>query len=47
MTHISRAYPIPLYYRIENGGLQAGDRIPTEDELCKKYGTTGPIYELN
>ncbi len=38
--------PIPVYLRIEqdiralidSGALRAGDRIPTEDELCGRYG---------
>lgn len=42
----SPVLPIPAYLRIEqdvrdlidSGDLRAGDRIPTEDELCSRYG---------
>lgn len=42
---IERDIPIPLHYQlktlikrqIDSGALQPGDRLPTEQELCKRY----------
>ena len=46
MAEINQKIPIPIYYQlkqlikeqIERGELQPGDQIPTEDELCRRYG---------
>lgn len=46
MTGIDRASPIPIYHqlkslirgRIESGHWRPGDRLPTEHELCERYG---------
>ena len=46
MAEINPKIPIPIYYQlkqlikeqIEGGELQPGDQIPTEDELCRRYG---------
>ncbi|MBN1179442.1 MAG: extracellular solute-binding protein [Anaerolineae bacterium] len=43
---IDRSAPVPIYYQlkriiqahIEQGILQPGDRLPTEQELCEQYG---------
>ena len=45
-TRIDRSSPIPIYYQlktlireqIESGVWRPGDRIPTEQELCRIYG---------
>ncbi|MBC7227000.1 MAG: extracellular solute-binding protein [Thermoflexales bacterium] len=46
MGKIDRALPIPIYHQlktliqeqIESGLWKPGDRLPTEDELCRLYG---------
>lgn len=46
MPEIDRESSIPLYYQlktllkqqIRNGKFEPGDRIPTEQELCERYG---------
>ncbi|RME33648.1 MAG: extracellular solute-binding protein [Thermoflexia bacterium] len=46
MGRIERGSPVPLYHQlktlireqIESGLWKPGDRIPTEDELCRLYG---------
>lgn len=45
MPAIDPSTPVPLYYQlkelikeqIDNGTLKPGDKVPTEDELCKQY----------
>ena len=45
MGEIDRSLPIPVYYQlkililkqIEQGKLQPGDKVPTEEELCNEY----------
>lgn len=46
MTNIDRTSPIPIYHQlkmiiqeqVESGVWRPGDRIPTEQELCRLYG---------
>jgi len=46
MPVINRDVPIPIYYQlkqlikdqVERGVLKPGDQIPSEDELCTRYG---------
>ncbi len=46
MTGIDRSSPVPIYHQlktlireqIESGMWRPGDRIPTEQELCRTYG---------
>ena len=45
MTNVDRNSPIPIYHQlktvlqeqIENGLWRPGDRLPTEQELCRMY----------
>jgi multiple sugar transport system substrate-binding protein len=46
MTDIDSGSPVPIYYqlklaikdKIETGEFKPGERIPTEQELCERYG---------
>ena len=48
MTQIDRTIPVPIYYQlktlvkrqIEEGILKPGDQIPTEEEICERYGVS-------
>ena len=48
---ISRSSPIPLYAQLKACVLEAindktlkpGDQLPTEDELCQRYGISRPV----